>query len=160
MNPKKPTMFLVKYAGKLRTDFSSLPYRINENIDNDTLFSKIETRKQRINQQHSQRLLILRHASKCIHQKEGLCKMHLCWATKSLWKHIMICSNNLCTVSNCFTSRYSLKHYSMCDILLCAVCDSTRTSIKTKENRNSELYKGAECLHSMRNSIRSLSFAI
>jgi hypothetical protein len=123
-------------------------------IDNFNLCVAIKVRELRITQQHSQRLLILRHASKCV-TKEGHCRTPLCRTTKPLWKHVMNCVNNTCSVADCFSSRYALKHYSKCVDMFCAICEPTRSAFKANHERKLEMCRGAECLSSLRNPVES-----
>jgi hypothetical protein len=65
-----------------------------------------------------QRLLLLRHASKC--QSEGQCRATpFCAAYKVLWKHIMKCKEQRCPTAHCVSSRFVLNHYSKCDDKSC-----------------------------------------
>jgi E1A/CREB-binding protein len=88
--------------------------------------------KKRVLKQQQQRLLLLRHASKCPHSN-GTCPVtpH-CFAMKQLWKHIIgCCKEKECEFAHCISSRYVLKHYSSCkDRQLCPVCGPVREIIK------------------------------
>ena len=55
-----------------------------------------------------QRLLLLRHASRCQHEA-GKCPVtpH-CASMKRLWEHITHCKYRSCTVQHCLSSRYVL----------------------------------------------------
>ena len=72
--------------------------------------------------QQQQRLLLLRHASKCP-QNGGRCPVtpH-CASMKQLWKHITTCHDENCKVPHCVSSRYVLSHYSTCMDQACPVC--------------------------------------
>ncbi len=72
-----------------------------------------------------QRLLLLRHASKCT-APPGQCKQtpH-CAEMKVLWKHIASCKESQCTVRHCMSSRYVLSHYRRCKGP-CNICDPVR----------------------------------
>eukprot|EP00957_Ditylum_brightwellii_P025425 1922788-Ditylum_brightwellii.AAC.1 len=61
-----------------------------------------------------QRLLLLRHASKCEYEN-GKCPItpH-CQEMKTLWKHIASCKDQNCNVRHCMSSRYVLSHYRRC----------------------------------------------
>jgi len=76
-----------------------------------------------------QRLLLLRHASKCS-APPGQCKQtpH-CAEMKVLWKHIASCKESQCTVRHCMSSRYVLSHYRRCKGP-CTICDPVRDAIK------------------------------
>jgi E1A/CREB-binding protein len=77
----------------------------------------------------SQRLLLLRHASKCT-AEEGKCTVtpH-CAEMKVLWKHIANCKDSYCKVRHCMSSRYVLSHYRRCKPP-CNVCDPVKEIIK------------------------------
>ncbi len=77
-----------------------------------------------------QRLLLLRHASKCT-AKEGQCtKTPHCAEMKELWKHISGCHNSKCTYPHCLSSRYVLMHYRKCKDPRCPACAPVRASIR------------------------------
>ena len=80
-----------------------------------------------------QRLLLLRHASKC-NAPPGQCKQtpH-CAEMKVLWKHIASCKESQCTVRHCMSSRYVLSHYRRCKGP-CTICDPVRDAIKNGSN--------------------------
>ena len=88
-------------------------------------------RKQVLRQQQ-QRLLLLRHASKCPHDKCPVTSH--CEGMKKLWRHIMSCKEAECKIAHCVSSRYVLSHYSKCRETQCPVCGPVREAIK----RNSE----------------------
>jgi E1A/CREB-binding protein len=77
-----------------------------------------------------QRLLLLRHASKCT-AEEGKCEVtpH-CHSTKLLWQHISSCSKKDCEVAHCISSRYVLMHYRKCKDLKCPPCQPVREAIR------------------------------
>jgi E1A/CREB-binding protein len=56
--------------------------------------------------QQQQRLLYLRHASKCIHV-DGRCPQGYpnCIGMKELWKHIASCREQRCKFPHCVSSR-------------------------------------------------------
>eukprot|EP00598_Pedospumella_elongata_P008379 CAMPEP_0185012788 /NCGR_PEP_ID=MMETSP1098-20130426/98477_1 /TAXON_ID=89044 /ORGANISM="Spumella elongata, Strain CCAP 955/1" /LENGTH=2117 /DNA_ID=CAMNT_0027541853 /DNA_START=291 /DNA_END=6644 /DNA_ORIENTATION=+ len=99
-----------------------------------------EHRKQVLKQQQ-QRLLLLRHASKCPHDS-GRCPVtpH-CWSMKQLWKHIMSCKDQECKVPHCVSSRYVLSHYSKCKEPTCPVCGPVREAIKRNYERSKDIVK-------------------
>jgi E1A/CREB-binding protein len=101
-----------------------------------------EHRKQVLKQQQ-QRLLLLRHASKCPHEN-GRCPVtpH-CWNMKQLWKHIMSCKDQDCKVAHCVSSRYVLSHYSKCKEPTCPVCGPVREAIKRNYERSRDVVKMA-----------------
>lgn len=75
-----------------------------------------------------QRLLLLRHASKC--NAVGNCTVtpH-CAEMKVLWKHIANCKDSYCKVRHCMSSRYVLSHYRRCKPP-CNICDPVKKIIK------------------------------
>ncbi len=80
-----------------------------------------------------QRLLLLRHASKC-QAPPGQCKeTPHCAEMKVLWKHIANCKESQCTVRHCMSSRYVLSHYRRCKGP-CAICDPVRDAIDASKN--------------------------
>lgn len=77
-----------------------------------------------------QRLLLLRHASKC-KAPDGKCTVtpH-CDSMKKLWKHISGCQERECKVPHCMSSRYVLSHYKRCKDLTCPACEPVRKAIR------------------------------
>lgn len=120
----------------LNTTSSNLP------SSNPISQSTDEHRKQVLKQQQ-QRLLLLRHASKCPHEN-GRCPVtpH-CWNMKQLWKHIMSCKDQDCKVAHCVSSRYVLSHYSKCKEPTCPVCGPVREAIKRNYERSRDVVKMA-----------------
>ena len=85
-----------------------------------------------------QRLLLLRHASKCT-AETGTCTVtpH-CADMKILWKHIANCKDSYCKVRHCMSSRYVLSHYRRCKPP-CNICDPVKDIIKTGFNNIIEI---------------------
>jgi E1A/CREB-binding protein len=80
--------------------------------------------------QQQQRLLLLRHASKCPHET-GKCPVtEYCGNMKQLWKHIVSCKEQDCKIPHCVSSRFVLAHYSKCKEPNCPVCGPVREAIK------------------------------
>ena len=76
-----------------------------------------------------QRLLLLRHASKCT-APEGKCtKTPYCASMKKLWKHISECQDHNCSVPHCLSSRCVLMHYRKCKDPKCPTCAPVRSVI-------------------------------
>lgn len=100
-----------------------------------------EHRRQVLKQQQ-QRLLLLRHASKCPHER---CQVtpH-CGNMKLLWKHIMSCKDQECKTPHCVSSRYVLSHYSKCRDRNCPVCGPVREAIRRNYDRNQIVMKMAQ----------------
>lgn len=88
-------------------------------IDGNIIIEK----KNRALKDQQQRLLLLRHASKCHFADEGQCSITpQCYQMKLLWEHLQNCRNNLCSYSHCMSSRYVLEHFSKCKNLRCPLC--------------------------------------
>ena len=77
-----------------------------------------------------QRLLLLRHASKCQHPP-GKCPVtpH-CGNMKKLWSHIARCKDQDCKVQHCMSSRYVLSHFRRCKDPRCPACGPVRETIR------------------------------
>jgi len=95
-----------------------------------------EHRKQVLKQQQ-QRLLLLRHASKCPHEADTCTVTPHCASMKELWSHIMGCKDQECKVAHCVSSRYVLSHYSKCKDQACPVCGPVREAIRRNYERSS-----------------------
>ena len=80
-----------------------------------------------------QRLLLLRHASKCTAPIGKCTATPFCGPMKQLWPHLATCKANPCPVKHCVSSRYVLSHYHRCK-RQCEVCTPVRDAIK----RNNE----------------------
>lgn len=83
-----------------------------------------------------QRLLLLRHASKCQYEA-GKCPVtpH-CASMKKLWEHIAHCRNQQCTVQHCMSSRYVLSHYRRCKDPRCPACGPVRSTIRQSNDKD------------------------
>lgn len=79
-----------------------------------------------------QRLLLLRHASKC-NVPTGTCTVtpH-CAEMKVLWRHIANCKEAQCNIKHCMSSRYVLSHYRKCKDPYCDICGPVREIIKNR----------------------------
>jgi len=76
-----------------------------------------------------QRLLLLRHASKCTAENGQCTVTPHCAEMKVLWKHIANCKDSYCKVRHCMSSRYVLSHYRRCKPP-CNICDPVKEIIK------------------------------
>lgn len=84
-----------------------------------------------------QRLLLLRHASKCQHV--GKCpETPHCASMKKLWDHIAHCKNQQCNVQHCMSSRYVLSHYRRCKDPRCPACGPVRDSIRKNHEKDKQ----------------------
>jgi Bromodomain/TAZ zinc finger len=90
-----------------------------------------------------QRLLLLRHASRCEHES-GKCPVtpH-CSSMKRLWDHIAVCKNQTCTVQHCLSSRYVLSHYRRCKDTHCPACGPVRDNIQKSAQREGSTARSA-----------------
>ena len=95
--------------------------------------------RQQVLRQQQQRLLLLRHASKCPHEN-GKCPVtpH-CAGMKRLWKHIAECKDQQCQMAHCVSSRYVLSHYHRCKDQRCAVCGPVRDAIQRNHEKAKQL---------------------
>jgi E1A/CREB-binding protein len=76
-----------------------------------------------------QRLLLLRHASKCP-APVGQCKRtKFCGPMKLLLGHLQQCKSSPCEVEHCVSSRSVLAHYRSCE-KLCPVCTPVRETMR------------------------------
>jgi len=83
------------------------------------------------------RLLQLRHASKCLIEKN--CPISkTCAIMKELWRHILICRHNDCNRNHCLSSRQVLSHYSKCNFFGCLLCVPVREAIYLQNQKNLE----------------------
>ncbi|CAB9517362.1 Probable histone acetyltransferase HAC-like 1 [Seminavis robusta] len=82
-----------------------------------------------------QRLLLLRHASRCQYEA-GKCPVtpH-CASMKDLWKHIAHCKDQQCSVQHCMSSRYVLSHYRRCKDAKCPACGPVRETIRKSHEK-------------------------
>lgn len=101
----------------------------SSNRRNDSEWQKVRHKQQR--------LLLLRHASRC--QYKGQCPVtpH-CESMKKLWDHIAHCKNQRCTVPHCLSSRYVLSHYRRCKDPRCPACGPVRETIKKSQEREQQ----------------------
>jgi Bromodomain/TAZ zinc finger len=91
--------------------------------------------KMRVILQQQQRLLLLRHASKCTAGPQ--CTTKFCEQMVTLWKHMRTCRDKSCKTSHCLSSRCVLNHYRICKsngrTLTCEVCGPVMLKIKQQE---------------------------
>ena len=86
-------------------------------------------------QRQQQRLLLLRHSSKCpaagTPQNPDKCRAtpH-CAQMKQLWQHLAKCKDPKCATPYCVSSRYVLSHYHRCKDQSCLVCGPVRQAIQ------------------------------
>ena len=82
-----------------------------------------------------QRLLLLRHASKCNAPKGECTVTPHCHNMKQLWLHISNCSKKDCDTPHCLSSRYVLMHYRKCKDNTCPSCQPVREAIGKSPKR-------------------------
>lgn len=82
------------------------------------------------NKQLQQRVLLLRHSSKCPAQN-GKCQITpRCWSMRILWTHIIRCNQQVCATPHCVSSRYALMHFFRCKDPICPVCVPVRQRVR------------------------------
>jgi E1A/CREB-binding protein len=103
----------------------------DRSLTQENAFSQDDSQSQMEKIRHKQqRLLLLRHASKC-DAPDGTCEVtQHCSEMKKLWHHISRCQKNDCDVMHCLSSRYVLIHYRKCKDARCAACAPVRDAIK------------------------------
>lgn len=88
-----------------------------------------DSRRKLILLHQQQRLLLLKHASRC--QEVVRCPVISCCAgVKRLWKHLGICKDRKCSFPHCLSSRYVLCHFRDCEDIHCLICGP----VKRNEN--------------------------
>jgi E1A/CREB-binding protein len=95
--------------------------------------------RQQVLRQQQQRLLLLRHASKCPHENGSCPVTPHCVGMKRLWKHIAECKDQQCQMAHCVSSRYVLSHYHRCKDPRCAVCGPVREAIQRNHEKAKQL---------------------
>ena len=82
-----------------------------------------------------QRLLLLRHATYCQHER-GKCPVtpH-CAGMKRLWNHIIECKDPQCQVPHCKSSRDVLTHYHNCKDPRCEICSLVREANRKQQEK-------------------------
>jgi hypothetical protein len=68
--------------------------------------------REKVVRQQQQRLLLLRHASKCT--AGAACKTKFCPKMVELWRHMKQCRDKNCQTAHCLSSRCVLHHYRIC----------------------------------------------
>ncbi|OEU17169.1 DUF906-domain-containing protein [Fragilariopsis cylindrus CCMP1102] len=85
-----------------------------------------------------QRLLLLRHASRCQHKGTKCPVTPHCASMKKLWEHIAHCKDQHCSVAHCMSSRYVLSHYRRCKDPRCPACGPVRETIRKSHEREQQ----------------------
>ena len=90
---------------------------------------------QKVIRQQQQRLLLLRHASKCKLGPE--CTTRFCAQMKPLWQHMKRCRDKDCQTRHCQSSRCVLTHYRICKsqgkTANCEICGPVMEHIRRQE---------------------------
>jgi len=87
--------------------------KVNGSSKNDSESAHSEpAKRQKVVKQQQQRLLLLRHASKCT--AGSSCKTQFCGQMVKLWKHLKKCRDKNCQTAHCLSSRCVLNHYRIC----------------------------------------------
>lgn len=82
-----------------------------------------------------QRLLLLRHASKC-KVFDGTCLLkERCNDLKDLWKHIFTCKEFECPREFCKSSKLVCRHFSGCKEETCIICSPVKHAIRDEKKR-------------------------
>lgn len=122
----------------------------NAYIDQNTLKERLEVCLNLIHHQQ-QRLLSLRHASKC--EAGHYCSKPFCPFMVDLWKHLKQCNDIKCTREYCISSKTVLNHHHMCKaknkIATCEVCAFVVKGKKQAYSRNDILMKWNACENSL-----------
>ena len=100
---------------------------------NDTEWQKVRHKQQR--------LLLLRHASRCEHKSNCPVTPH-CASMKKLWEHIAHCKDSHCSVPHCMSSRYVLSHYRRCKDPRCPACGPVRETIRRSHEKEKDQQHG------------------
>jgi E1A/CREB-binding protein len=110
-----------------------VPLSSDKQTGDGTSRSEAELQKQKIRHKQ-QRLLLLRHASRCQHTVNCPTTPH-CASMKELWDHIAHCRNQQCTFQHCLSSRYVLSHYRRCREPSCPACAPVRETIRSSSKQ-------------------------
>lgn len=94
--------------------------------------------------QQIQRILLLRHAARCPHERGQCPHISHCGTLKDLWSHVSSCSDRNCQFRHCVSSRYILAHYSKCDSTDCPVCVPVRGMIKSASGERKRSMSAAD----------------
>ena len=107
-------------------------------ISNNQNREEIQDDRRRVLKRQQHRLLLLRHASKCPHERDCPITPH-CAQMKKLWNHVLRCSDDNCK-EKCKPTRLLLVHYSKCCDVVCRLCTPVRETIRfnIKKSRQME----------------------
>lgn len=107
----------------------------NSQTDSNWMQDPASIQKKRVIRQQQERLLLLRHASKC--RLGPSCSTKFCSQMVTLWRHMRTCRDKNCRTSHCLSSRCVLNHYRICksngQTATCEVCGPVMARIKQLE---------------------------
>merc|ERR1712238_29633 len=115
-------------GGSKNSNNNSLPSSSSRR--NDSEWQKVRHKQQR--------LLLLRHASRCQHKGTKCPVTPHCASMKKLWEHIAHCKDQHCSVPHCMSSRYVLSHYRRCKDPRCPACGPVRETIRRSHEREQQ----------------------
>ena len=115
-------------GGSQNPNNTSLPSSSSKR--NDSEWQKVRHKQQR--------LLLLRHASRCQHKGTKCPVTPHCASMKKLWEHIAHCKDQHCSVAHCMSSRYVLSHYRRCKDPRCPACGPVRETIRKSHEREQQ----------------------
>jgi hypothetical protein len=105
-----------------------------------TKSSDPRSQREKVVRQQQQRLLLLRHASKC--SAGPNCKTQFCAEMVKLWQHMKQCRDKNCQTAHCLSSRCVLHHYRICKgegrTSTCEVCAPVMKQIKWQSMSSGE----------------------
>ena len=129
------------FPSAMSSGASGLPGNSNLNAPSSSQLQQEEAAKNKMKQQ---RILLLRHASKCPYGDpseggNGLpCPIAPnCNSMKTLWKHMTACvePSNRCNYPHCNSSKYVMAHYRKCTDPLCTCCEPVRAIIRKQQQK-------------------------
>lgn len=95
--------------------------------------NEARAQREKVVRQQQQRLLLLRHASKCTAGTS--CKTKFCGKMVELWRHMKQCRDKNCQTAHCLSSRCVLHHYRICKAenrtATCEVCSTVLNNGKS-----------------------------
>ncbi len=103
--------------------------------------SDARSQREKVVRQQQQRLLLLRHASKCT--AGPACKTKFCGKMVELWGHMKQCRDKNCQTAHCLSSRCVLHHYRICKAenrtASCEVCSTVLSQGKSVDSEKGSL---------------------
>jgi len=122
------------------TNIPQLPGMPNMMNTHSRSSSEPRSQREKVVRQQQQRLLLLRHASKC--SAGPSCKTQFCAEMVKLWQHMKQCRDKNCQTAHCLSSRCVLHHYRICKgegrTGSCEVCAPVMKQIKWQSMSSGE----------------------